>query len=209
MMPNLAHRVRHQSGGTLIEILVTLVILLFGLLGLFGVSSRAYTAELEALQRVRALQLVQDMASRVNANRKAAGCYSDGATGIQLGTGTTTVSECTAASTATEVQKAQAKADLIQWDAQLKGEDTLVAIAGASKGAGALINAVGCIQQTMEDTATVYLVSVAWQGLAKTAAPAVLDEVAKPCGSDSFGDDALHRLVTTKIHIGNLAGATP
>jgi prepilin-type N-terminal cleavage/methylation domain-containing protein len=50
-----------QRGFSLVEILVTLVIAMIGLLGLAGVQIRAHQAELESYQRAQALVLVSDM----------------------------------------------------------------------------------------------------------------------------------------------------
>ena len=187
-----------QSGFAMIEVMVALVILLFGLLGLAGVSSRANMAEMESYQRVQALLLLQDMADRLNANRKVASCYSNSATGLQVGTGSTTVPPCTVG---TALQQAQAVADLSAWDAMLKGQSEQ---ASGSK-RGAMIGAVGCVLQS--DAATnVYMVAVAWQGLQPTYAPRLADgTTAFPCGNGSFGDEKLHRVVTTKVRIGALS----
>src|SRR3954469_10265858 len=77
-----------RSGGfAMLEVMITLVILLIALLGLAGIVTRSNAAELESYQRVQALILVQDMVDRINANRKYAACYSNGSTGITLGTG--------------------------------------------------------------------------------------------------------------------------
>ena len=185
-----------SRGIALIEILVSLVILLFGLLGLVGISSRANLSELEAYQRVQALQLVQDMADRLNANRKVATCYSNGATGIKLGTGNTGTVTCTVG---TVQEQTRAVADLTAWDRLLKGHAEAI---GTNK-VGAMIGAVGCV--TVEDASkSIYLIAVSWQGLAETAAP-TLDGVAFPCGKDAYGNEKLHRVVTTKVQIGALS----
>lgn len=186
-----------QSGVGLIEILVTLVILLFGLLGLAGVSSRATLTEMESYQRVQALQLLQDMSDRLNANRKAASCYSNGATGVQLGTGSTSIPACT---TGTALQNAQALADLTAWDGMLKGQSE--DLSGAKR--GAMIGAVGCV--TLDDAANnIYMVAVSWQGLAATYAPKLADGTTPfPCGNGKYSDEKLHRVVTTKVQIGTL-----
>lgn len=196
------HRIRPvaapQDGIALIEVLVSLVILLFGLLGLAGMSSRASLAEMESYQRIQALQLVQDMADRLNANRKVATCYSNGATGLQLSASTTTIPACTAGNAQ---QQTQAAADLTAWHNMIKGQ---AETAGTTK-LGAMIGAVGCV--TLDDAANnIYLISVSWQGLAKTAAPTLADgTTAFPCGSGTYGDEKLHRLVTTKVQIGVLS----
>jgi type IV pilus assembly protein PilV len=187
-----------QTGFALIEVLVALVILLFGLLGLAGVSTRATLTEMESYQRVQALQLLQDMNDRLNANRKVASCYSNGSTGVQLGTGSTSIPSCTSG---TPLQNTQAAADLTAWDGMLKGqaED----LAGAKR--GAMIGAVGCV--TLDDaTNNIYMVAVSWQGLAATYAPKLADGTTSfPCGNGKYSDERLHRVVTTKIQIGKLS----
>lgn len=194
---------RRKSGVALIEVLVTLLILMLGLLGLAGVSSRANMTELESFQRIRALQLAQDMASRLDANRKVASCYSNGQTGVELGTGkgNTGVPACT---TGSDQEKAQVAADLTSWDNQIKGEaETL----GTDK-VGAMIGAIGCI--TLDNPANnTYLIAVSWQGLVATVAPTIDGESGAepfPCGHGAYGDDdRLHRVVTTKVQIGDLS----
>ncbi|QFZ87152.1 MULTISPECIES: type IV pilus modification protein PilV [Variovorax] len=194
------HVAAPQHGIALIEVLVSLVILLFGLLGLVGVSSRSSLAEMESYQRIQALQLVQDMADRLNANRKVASCYSNDATGVQLGTGTgnTGAPSCTIGNAQ---QQARATADLAAWDNMLKGQAEIQS--GANL--GAMIGAIGCV--TLDDAAdNVYMIAVSWQGLAKTAAPTLADgSTAFPCGNGSYGDEKLHRVVTTKVRMGALS----
>ncbi|VTU16769.1 type IV pilus modification protein PilV [Variovorax sp. SRS16] len=192
------HRIKHQNGIALIEVLVSLVILLFGLLGLAGVSSRANLAEMESYQRIVAVQLVQDMADRLSANRKVATCYSNGTTGIQLGSGATTIPACTAGNVQ---QQTQAAADLAAWRNMIKGQAEKTQ-SGTSL--GAMIGAVGCV--TLDDPVNnIYLIAVSWQGLAKTAAPTLSTGSAFPCGNGAYGDEKLHRVITTKVQIGTLS----
>lgn len=185
-----------QQGFTLIEILVSLVILMVGLLGIAGLIARTNQAEMESYQRVQAILLMQDMIDRINANRQVASCYSNGSTGISAGTGVSSLASC---ATGTTAQQTVANADLAAWDALLKGSAEQV---GSSK-IGAMIGARGCVtyeNATDPDGATyqVYRVSVAWQGLTKTGAPSVT------CGQNQYGDDKLRRVVTTTLRIGSL-----
>lgn len=191
-------RVAPQQGVALIEVLITLVILLFGLLGLAGVSSRANVAEMEAYQRIKALQLVQDMADRLNANRKVASCYSNGTAGVELSATSTTVPACTAGNVQ---QQTQVAADLTAWKDLINGQ----AETQSGTKLGAMIGAIGCV--TLDDAANnIYLIAVSWQGLAKTAAPTLADgSTAFPCGNGAYGDEKLHRVVTTKVRIGALS----
>ena len=185
-------------GIALIEVLVTLVILLFGLLGLAGVSSRASLAEMEAYQRIQALQLLQDMADRLNANRKVASCYSNGTIGVELSLSSTTPTTCTAGNVQ---QQTQAIADLAAWKDLISGQ----AETQSGTKLGAMIGAIGCV--TLDDAANnVYLIAVSWQGLHKTVAPTLTDgSTAFPCGSGAYGDEKLHRVVSTKVRIGALS----
>jgi type IV pilus assembly protein PilV len=209
-----ACRARLQRGLALIEILVSLVILLFGLLGLAGVSSRANLAEMESYQRIQAVELVEDMADRLNANRKVASCYSNGATGVVLGSTSTTIPPLCTAATAmagnpaapativpTPQQQTQVTADLTAWSNMIQG----LAETQSGTKLGAMIGAVGCV--TLDDAANnIYLIAVSWQGLAKTVAPTLADGVTPfPCGSGTYGVETLHRVVTTKVQIGALS----
>lgn len=202
MTPRIPARARRraasQQGVALIEVLITLVILLFGLLGLAGVSSRANVAEMEAYQRIKALQLVQDMADRLNANRKVASCYSNGTAGVELSATSTTVPACTAGNVQ---QQTQVAADLTAWKDLINGQ----AETQSGTKLGAMIGAIGCV--TLDDAANnIYLIAVSWQGLAKTAAPTLADgSTAFPCGNGAYGDEKLHRVVTTKVRIGALS----
>src|SRR5262245_25126268 len=62
-------------GFTMVEILVTIVIISLGLLGLAQLHVRVQQSELEAYQRAQALTLLSDIVSRINANRQTAPCY--------------------------------------------------------------------------------------------------------------------------------------
>ncbi len=62
-----------QAGFSLIEVLVSLLILLIGFMGVAALSMRANQVEFESYQRAQALVLVDDMAQRVRANQHAAG----------------------------------------------------------------------------------------------------------------------------------------
>ena len=58
--------------------LIAILICAFGLLGFAGMQARATSSEFEAFQRSEALVLVEDMVSRINANRAHAGDYVSG-----------------------------------------------------------------------------------------------------------------------------------
>ncbi|MBL8482923.1 MAG: type IV pilus modification protein PilV [Rhodocyclaceae bacterium] len=173
---------RRQRGVTLIEVLVTLVLLLVGLLGLAALQNRAQMLETESYQREQALVLMRDIVSRINANRSNAASY---VTGGALGTSST--KDCSAPAN-------MADTDLCQWDSLLKGAaETL-----NGNRVGVMIGARGCVSSPATDQ---YLVQVVWQGLVATAAP----PGSVDCGSGLYGSETYRRAVTSVVQIGILS----
>lgn len=186
-----------QAGFSMIEVLVTLIILLTGLLGLAGLQAQGQRSELESYQRVHALVLLQDMADRINANRKVAACYAlttNAASGTPyLGVSATASPAC--ASGTTE-QQARATQDMQDWSALLAGS---AETSGAGVSIGAMIGARGCV--SLIDAATqTYLVSIAWQGIGKTFAP----PAGLGCAMGLYGDETQRRVVSITLRIANL-----
>jgi type IV pilus assembly protein PilV len=174
---------RLQRGTTLLEVLITLVILSIGLLGLAGLQSRLQVSELEAYQRAQALILLNDMASRIATNRGVAASYAS----MTYGTGT-----CPTAS-ATQLQRDQG-----EWCDALQGAAETT---GGSK-VGAMIGGRGCVETLGGGE---YLVTVAWQGMSPIASPA------PQCGVGAYNtagtacvNDLCRRVVTTVVRIGAL-----
>lgn len=181
-----SRRAGGQRGATLIEVLVSLVILMVGLLGLIGVMIQSQRAQLESYQRTQALLLVQDMAARINSNRVAADCYVIAV----MGTGQDTAAlDATACAAGDATQKARVTYDLRQWNELLKGSAEL---AGGNQ-VGAILGARGCIAKAATG---VFQVSVAWQGVESAGtAPAGIT-----CGNALYGaNDANRRAVSITV----------
>lgn len=175
-------QIKRERGFALLEVLVTVVILMFGLLALAGLQGRAMTAQMELYQRSQALILVNDMADRINANRKNAASYV-----AAVGTG----AACPAAG-ATAAGK-----DLNEWCNALLG----AAEVQGTGNVGAMIGARGCITQVVAPAtgvASQYLIAVAWQGLNSTAAPTIT------CGQNQYGSESLRRVVAIPVNIADL-----
>ena len=174
---------RGQRGVTLLEVLVTILIVAVGLLGLAGLQARIQTAELESYQRVQALVLLQDMVDRLRANRHEAVQY---VTTTPLGTGTASA-VCGAAG-------GYAK-ELCEWNNALLGASETITLGGVTKNLGAMTDARGCITNPVTTMPYEFVVSVAWQGMTPTATP-----TASTCGQGQYGsNDANRRLVTTRV----------
>jgi len=184
------HASRSQSGTSLIEVLITIVILAIGLLGLAGLQSRLQVSEMESYQRAQALVLINDMAGRLSANRTNAASYVTG-TGIGSPLGAGMTCPTTTAS--------QANIDAGQWCNALQGAAETM---GGGK-VGAMVGGRGCVEDM---GAGVYMVTVAWQGMTPISAPA------PACGQNSYNGaagssctgDLCRRAITTIVRIGNL-----
>jgi type IV pilus assembly protein PilV len=174
---------RKQQGATLIEVLVAVIIVVVGLLGLAGLQSRVSLMEVEAFQRAQAIVLVQDMVSRINANRRLAVNY---ATGETYGTGHAAM---------TCAGQTGVALDLCEWNNELQGASET----SGGNNVGAMLGARGCIEMTNATMPRQFKVSVVWQGTVSTTAPG-----GTTCGSGAFTDDTLRRAITATIEIGCL-----
>lgn len=179
---------RSHGGFTLLEVLITIVILAFGLLGLVGLQTKMQLNEAEAFQRAQAALLLADMADRLSANRTAVSLYGADAATVTLGTNVTDTTNC-ASTTAGPLR------DMCEWSQALKG----AAEVKAGNNVGAMLGARGCIQRIQAaDTATctpaIYRITVAWQGLSPTVAPSLA------CAQNDYGaNDALRRAIPVDV----------
>ena len=182
-------RYKHQRGVTLLEVLVTIVILAFGLLGLAGLQSRLQIAELESYQRAQAVVMLSDMAERIRLNNAQADSY----VVFRVGTGDTQPASCTSLATGPV-------RDLCEWSNALKGASEQQ----SSANIGAMVGARGCISLIQARDTTlgvckpgIYLVSVAWQGMSPTVIPA------RGCAAGFYGaDDSFRRVISSQLTFG-------
>lgn len=186
----------HARGTSLIEVLVTLLIVAFGLLGIAGLQSKMSLAEMEAYQRAQAVLLLSEMVERMNANRAQSGSY---VTAAALGTGDTQPASCTGIAVGPN-------RDLCEWSNALKGNREQNTATNAS--VGAMQGGRGCVVQLQAPNPTlgvcaagVYQVAVAWQGRHMTAAPAA----GLACGQGAYGDERYRRVIAATVTVGTLA----
>jgi type IV pilus assembly protein PilV len=184
---------RRWQGFGLIEILVTLSIIAVGMLGIAALHARVQQSQLEAYQRSQALILLQDIVSRLNANRTAARCYAMTDTdngGLIFGTGSDPA-KLVCSGYGTAATRAIADSDMAAWDAALKGS----AEALDGNDVGGMIGARGCITSNGADS---FFIAIAWQGLNETAAPA------DACAQNLYGSESLRRVLSTTVRIADL-----
>ncbi len=205
-----------NRGFTLIEVLVTLVILTFGLLGIAGLMAKGQRIAFEAYQRQQAVALASDMGERIRGNRLlAAACppgpactpYTVGApVATPVGSGvfyadyrSGAIKDC--ALLVCNIQEL-ALYDLALWDGLLNGYSEQQAGSGAR--VGGIVAARGCIEQLSNTSVTcppapapaslfsrTLRISVAWQGNDDTVAPANSN-----CGINQYGVETKRRVVT-------------
>jgi type IV pilus assembly protein PilV len=178
-----------QQGSSLLEVLITIVILAFGLLGLAAFQSKVQVAEVESYQRAQAILALADMSERINANRRQAANY---VSPSALGTDDGQPISCTTL--------VGPNRDLCEWSNALKGASETT----PSANVGGMSGARGCITQVQAPDLTlgvckpaIYRVDVAWQGMQKSAAQTIT------CGQGSYGaDDSYRRVISSQIIVG-------
>ena len=188
-MANLSRPPR-QHGTSLLEVMITMVLVAFGLLGIAAFQAKAQVGSLEAYQRAQAVLLLEDMQSRINGNAAQAEAY---VTTSPLGTNDAQPADCSSAA-------AGSARDLCEWSRALKGSAEVL----ASANVGAMTGARGCITQVQaKDESTgvctqgIYQLTIAWQGMHPTLAPT------QACGRDSYGaDDKLRRAISVRVAVG-------
>jgi type IV pilus assembly protein PilV len=186
-----------NRGSSLIEILVTLIIVAIGLLGLAATQAAMQTADVESYQRSQALVLIDDMLDRINANRYAAQCYAvTPATASSpflgaAGSGHLGTPACALGSVTVE-QLAQANSDLQEWNDLLNG----AAEARGGSDIGAMAGARGCV--TFDGVTGTYTIVVSWQGRSDTFAPTI------SCANGLYGAETQRRAVWLTLSIADL-----
>jgi len=175
-----------SRGSSLIEVLVTLIILAIGLLGVAGLQAKMGAAEVESYQREQALLALADMMDRLKANSAQAASY---VTPTPLGTGDGQPADCSG-------QPVGVNLDECQWSHLLQGYSEQTATGHV----GAMQSARGCITQTQALNQTpgfcaagIYQVTIVWQGTTATSAPTNV------CAQGQYGNDAYRRAVAGTV----------
>jgi len=187
-------------GTSLVEVLVTLVLTSYGLLGLTGLMSNMHVVQSEAFARSQALLLLADMNERIGAGNPqtaaAIAAYANpnnAGLAAPAGTGDSQPADC---STLT-VGGAR---DVCEWSNLLKGSSEKL----GGNAVGAIPGARGCIELLTAPDATTgvctpatFRVSVAWQGMLVSAAPG------NGCGRNLYGAaDGARRVLAEQVTVG-------
>jgi type IV pilus assembly protein PilV len=182
-------------GFTLIEVLVTMVVLAIGLLGLALLQATSLNNQLEAYHRAQAILLLEEMSNRIRVNSDDAidGVYADAANYGQRNLddfGLDAGEDCL------DIINNAPQRDLCEWNFALEG----AAVKLGDTNMGSVNGAIGCIENVAGSVYEEKIVrlTIAWQGMAKTAAPTSI------CGQGAFGDDEFRRVSSVDTVIARL-----
>ena len=183
-----------QSGFSLLELLVALVIFSIGLLGIAGLQVVSKQANYESQQRTMASQVAYAFLEDMRTNGVGIGVYTAAA---DLGGGTLTglpVSNCRDPNTPSSAAQ-KAVHDLWYWERVVDG----VQEAGVEGSAGGVVSPTICIDGPIGGVAGIYAVSVAWRGAAEMSNP---DLSQCGAGTGRYGTgDAFRRVVQVATFI--------
>jgi type IV pilus assembly protein PilV len=204
-----------HDGFTLIEILVTILILMLGLLGVISLQARASNVEFESYQRGQALSLAREMAARIGASRGIVSGFLNAAVSstngsVYLGNGGGAASFVDADNNCTTGLAAldKAKFEACQWGQALQG----AAVQEAGNNVGAMIGARGClirVEPANNNAIADLYVVIVWQALKQGNEPLGMaaGEDASPasqCASGVNFGAGLRRGVSVRVMVPDL-----
>lgn len=148
-----------QSGFSLVELLVTIVVFSVGLLAVAGLQTVSKSANFESLQRTTASNVVYGLLEDMRTNGKGIDIYLASA---DLGGGVIADEPAPNCSTMGATCNAAQKAihDLWFWESVLDGEMET----GAEGAAGGLVQPTICIDGPAGGGAGIYTVTIVWRG---------------------------------------------
>ncbi len=177
------HAQHGMRGTSMLEVLMAIVILSFGLLGLAALQGKMHTAELESYQRGQALVLMQDIVSRIEGNPANVASY---VTTSPLGTDAADAADCS-------VVTPLAARDRCEWSKALKGASEKK----SNMNTGTLVNGRGCVEATAN--LREYQISIVWKAMSDG-----VDQSWITCGSASYTPALSRRAVVTTVQMPDL-----
>lgn len=192
-------QVRPQgSGFTLIEVMITVLVLSVGILGIATLQATAKRSSHQAWQRTLAVNLADDIVERIRINPSRAADYHTGLGASALGDGSIAEDPKDCSDEVCSPDEIVAS-DLWNWERQLDGATIRDS---ENHRVGGLLDARGCIvfQQANAGTPNTGLlrVVVSWQGLAQTT-DAV--QTGTACGTGAATTQRTRRQVVVNTYV--------
>lgn len=187
-MRSLCRGARRQAGFSLIEVLISLLVISVGLLSIASLQLLSKRSTYDAAQRTTAALLADDMLSRMRNNPGALINYLPGAIGSATGaTLAQPAALCEEGTTCTAEELATW--DLWQWEQFLDGMQAQTA---DNVGAGGLVAPMACFVGPAFGGNGTYTLAIAWRGMTPGTSPGTSDCGA---GSGNYGDADEYRRV--------------
>lgn len=188
-MQQLTSKIRSQAGFSMIEVMVSTLIVSVSVLGMAGVQISAKRAGHEAVQRTSATSLTMDLIERMRANPEALTSYIT----TTVGGGSIAVEpspDCSydVGNNCTPVERAAH--DLWEWEQAIDGATETRLVDGDTIAVGGLLDATACVEVNGGATK----VSMAWKGYQSLSNP-----TSDSCGAGlgKYGTDDAKRQVLT------------
>ncbi len=184
----------HQTGSSLIEVLVATFVMSVGVLGAANLLVTSKQGNLEALQRTQAAHFADSLVERMRANARGLDVFTNSGGGRTISGAPTTPTTCGGGCTREEL----ALFDLDEVSQAIFGEGEL--LAGAPT--GGLVDPTICVAGPAGGNGF-YTVAIAWRGLSRLSNP-----VSNTCGENSglYGNgadiDAFRRVLAVTTYIG-------
>lgn len=197
----------YQSGMSMIEVLVSMVITSVGILGLAKLEISSKQNNFQSVERITAAYLAKDMISRMRANPTGLINYVTNTGSNTLGRGSiTTEPTPTCADAANACSQVElGERDLWLWERALDGQmELLLNDAGDADdvATGGLVSPTACLTGPADGSAGVYTVAIAWRGSIALSNP-----TSHTCGQTTglYGaNNEYRRLLTVVTFIDNI-----
>lgn len=192
-----------ESGFTLIEVLVTFVILAVGVLGIVSLLSVSKTSEYEAVQRTRAVNMADGLLERIRNNPAGVLSYVTGGANPPPGQDRIDGEPSPNCETADCTPAQMAAHDLWVWEQLLDGSAvTVTDDDGNTTPTAGLASPWGCVSFTPWGRFTrggQLTVQVQWTGLQESTDGVASGEPV--CGGESAGADPFRRQITVSTFV--------
>lgn len=176
-----AASLRRQAGVSLLEVMITVIVISVGLIGMAGLQVATKRAGFQATQRTLALALANDMMQRLTLNPVSLATYATGSTPLGGGTIASAPTKCLGTAAAAVCTSAQLAAwDRWEWEQRIDGASTLNKDA-SNTNVGGLVSPKGCIVVN----GTQVRVVLNWRGLVAATDPA---DANTSCGTWATAD---------------------
>lgn len=198
MLKKRKRAVRNQSGYLLVEVMVSMVIILLGVVGIAKLQHVAKIANMQAVQRTIASTLADDLIERMRSNTSGIAVFVPTDSTVQLhGSSSTPLQNCTPDAMCDSSQLAAY--DIWEWQQSLIGEAEQ--IGGVES--GGLVEPMVCLKRPPGGGSGLYDIAIVWRGLSSIQHQSIADNAtASSCGTapadnayDKVGNDNVYRRV--------------